>query len=230
MQNIRPNFSRLIAFAIFGVLLVSSVGCSNSSGPPTSTFTVPKAGSTFIFYSYRIDTAGAIIANTEVSDTDIVIASGSTYQGRTNVNRFHTNKGGSDIFLNYETNGDISYYEDNSGKPGTRSGWITIPLGRKGKSSFISFDSTIESGLREQETASWTYTGDATVTFSNHDFHTQTFDTELDRLNGTHDPIQNYWFAPEIGFYVKESQQPGLSWNGTRVNGDNSELVSYVLK
>jgi hypothetical protein len=230
MQNIRPNFSRLIAFAIFGFLIASSLGCSNSSGPPTtSTVTVPKVGSTFVLYKYELDSTGAKISGTEKYDTVKVIASGITYQGKTNVNHFHSSQN-YEIFLNYESNGDISGYIDHYGSPGYRSGWGTLPLVGKGKNTIVTFDTTYANGSQERVTTSYTYTGEETVTLLNHDFRTQTLNFEESLQNGAHGPIEKDWVSSELGYLVKSRTPFGLSRYGTNNNGYYTELVSYVLK
>ena len=229
----------LVALFTFGVFMA---GCkSNSTGPgptgSTTTVTRPGVGSTFVFHYQEFDTLGHSIASKEEWDTDVVIASGISFEGKTNVVKFRF---GNSItpntgvaYLNYEANGDISSYIDAEGKAGYRSGWETIPLGSKTTTSFVSYDSSyvVANGslYHGVQTDIYNYTGEQTVPEAGTTLDALAFSFEPVQQDGYKDYSSSAWWAPSIGWAIKETD----SFTLPDANGAKSEewdLVSYSLK
>src|SRR5207253_2544034 len=62
-------------------------------------------------------------------------------------------------FVNYKSNGDVSFFQGDSGNAGNRSGWFTLPLISKGIQSFTEFDTVID-GERQTNIESWRHAGE----------------------------------------------------------------------
>src|ERR1051325_1480073 len=132
---------------LLSLLAIIFASCNSSTSPSsgiTSGPTVrPGVGSMFVTKRQEFDTLDRIIF--AGYDTIFVIASGISYAGKNNVVQFRS---GSDVtdggigYANYETNGDMAFYNDAKGRPGSRSGWITVPIISKGSSSLVVQDST----------------------------------------------------------------------------------------
>ena len=151
-------------------------GCKSNStdNNPSNAISSARTGSTFIYHNYYIDTLGAKITNdpntAESIDTVTVLATGISYQGKTNVTNFYNSgpdKGS--YFLNYEASGDISLYGEPrvSGVFTLHGGWVTLPLAGLSSSTFVLADTVVkENGKpdhRRYETETDTYIGNDNI-------------------------------------------------------------------
>jgi hypothetical protein len=230
----KPTAARINIVIIVLSASLSIFGCSNNSttsAPPT-TLTVPKAGSMFVVHAYNIDSSSRMIDSTQYYDTLSVIATGISYKGKTNVMQLRTPTSGRDIYQNFESNGDISRYDPGSVSPGALSGWVTYPVGSKGKTMFNTYDTTIL-GHEYVQTLTLTYMSDGDRSLVGHNFYVVGVREDLAGYgtpDGTVSGPETLWFAPEIGQYVGSDMPPYRLTNGLWNNGYHAELNFYQLK
>jgi hypothetical protein len=230
---VKQSLFRIELFvAIFAFFCITGCSNTNSTSAPPTTLTVPNTGSMFVMNNYEIDSSSRMIGSTQYYDTIIVIATGMTYMGKTNVMQLQTPTSRHNLYRNFESNGDISTYYPGNGKPGDQPGWVTYPVGSKGKTTFNTFDTTVF-GTREVQTLTLTYTNSTTRTLAGHNFY---IDGIQDNLSGAGTPDgttygpDTMWFAPEIGQHVGSDRPPYHLTNGKWNNGYHSELSFYLLK
>ena len=119
-----------LRFLIFGLVSFTAfvAGCKSSTGPnsnPSIAVTRPGVGSTFLYHDQAFDSLGRSVLVYDRWDTIVIVSSGISYQGKSNVVSFKTttyHKKDNSIstlvgYLNYESNGDISHYIAPDGYP-----------------------------------------------------------------------------------------------------------------
>lgn len=222
----------ILSALLFVSLFVA--GCTNGSSPgaPPTTLTVPGIGSMFVVNHYEIDSSSKMIGSTQYYDTVIVIATGLTYMGKSNVMQLRTPTSGHTLYNSFEPDADISKIYPLSGNPGSQSGWVTFPIASKGKTEFNTVDTTIF-GQHEVQTLTLTYAGNTTRTLAGHNFYVVGILYNLSGYltpDGTTYGQDTMWFAPEIGQYVGTDRSPYLRGNGKWTNGYHAELSFYQLK
>ena len=221
-----------ISFVASFLFFAALAGCSsNTTGPGSNTsagsVTRPGVGSQYIRYNQFFDTAGHSLPALAAYDTLYVIASGISYQGKTNVVEFRY---GSEptraliFYVNYESNGDIASYVDGQGSPGKRSGWEVLPLASKGTTSFTTYDSSGVSSVTRL-----TYAGEQHISEAGKTLDALVFDYQsLNSSPGGGSEVDaTDYFSPSIGYYSKVVEYYS---EPAAVVGGTSDLVSYTLK
>ena len=115
----------LVLFLSFVIYACSPETTSNTNVITIDSTVKPKVGS---YYNYTKNYYDSLNINKGIVDIfDSVIASGLSYKGKTNVIKVvSSNKNGKDTnYYNFESNGNISFYEDNTLD---YQEWITYPL------------------------------------------------------------------------------------------------------
>lgn len=218
------------------LLAIGALGCKNSTDPNTPLLATHAAGtgSSFTYQSWEVDTAtGQPVSGSTRTATYHVIASGISQQGKTNVSQFVIDTDISHpLFVNYESNGDISVFVQSGGYPGDKNVWETIPIASKGSQSYTTFDSVYSDGTRYTSADNFTYGGQETVTLAGHTFNAVKI-AVTQSLNpppsyGT-SPGETIWFAPETGWIIKEDQ-PVYTSVTYKERGYHLELSSYTIK
>lgn len=184
--------SILTAFAL-SACKSGTTGPGNSGTP----LTVPKAGSVFVYDTYRLDSTGLKSGN-EVLITDSILATGVLYKGKSNTTKDSMYTGNTD-FESYESNGDISFYDRSGdwpghalGYPGYRSGWITVPLVSHGTTTFKDQDTT-QVGHYYSRTESYTYLDDEDLTLSGHTYQAAKFTHQRFDQDHVNDLYETVW-------------------------------------
>ncbi|GEM_PF-3305485 len=214
--------------------MIGGAGCkSNSSSPNgggTTTLTIPGVGSVFVYDDYQTDTlTGAKIPSTEKFDTTTVIATHISFAGKTNVTQFRENAGGLNVsYMSYEPNGDVSFYVNSSGSPGSRSGWLTVPLASKGQQSFTEFD-TINGGVHSMTVETLTYTGATTLTLAGNTFSAYTFNDQVLHNSSITYNNSTDWFDAATGM-VLQVDEPIIQPYGYKDRGSHFALISYSIR
>ena len=228
---------------LFLFLAAFLVSCKSSNPvSPGSSFTQPKAGSSFTFDEYSTDTTtGLPIPGTRDTSVQTFVQTGMSYKGKINVSEVVsvTSSSRDTFYLNFESNGDISEYE-----PGLSANfnWFTIPIGSKTTSLLISEDTTISfGGITEhtKSTVTISYVDDETMTVKGQSLSvtklqllavsTQTV-TPPGTTTTTTD-ISFAYFAPSLG-YLTKSETPVSTdpTSGTKSQGRLSILFDYTEK
>ena len=203
-------------------------GCSDKVGPPTgpgsTSVTVPKTGSVFIYKAWELDSNGVQVPGTVIFDTERVLATGLQYEGKSNVSEMISQ--GKPVYISYESNGDISIFYQGGSSAGSRSGWQTMPVASKSPTTMTEFDTTYPNGSIDRHDLTITYTGESNVNLAG-----QTFDALSFQIEDVFTPSSEYnstetdWFAPGIGWDIKSHSDYQHHQNGEEV-----ELQSYTLK
>lgn len=224
---------KILSTAFLGCVLLVTAGCSNSassnstSSEPTVSFTPAKTGSTFLLLSYQFDSTGAEIPSSQEDASLTVLGSGMSYMGKTNVSEF-VNQDGDITYFSFESNGDISIYQDSHGQPGRKSGWDRLPIISKGQTSFTEFDTTYD-GQHDVVKHTIAYAGEETISILGKSFHAYKVTYDHIQSDGEHDPLETNWIVPELSVLVKDTSPPGIVY-GFTVNGRKVELIDYTLK
>ena len=118
-----------VASLCFAICLGGCSSPSTSTVNPGSNAVSPGVGSSFTYNLVGMDTLHAIVSDNFLRG-DTVLAVGLTMFGKTNVTQFTPN--GFYEFVNYEPNGDISYFHKMTSQDDS-SRWITVPLASEGQ-------------------------------------------------------------------------------------------------
>ena len=192
---------QIVLFAILAIVF-SSCNSSTSSNPSGGTTIRPGVGSKFVIHQQTFDTSNRVIDDR--IDTVSVIASGTSFAGKTNVVTFKRSNYIS--YGNYEANGDMSTYIDGQGAAGEKSGWLLVPIVSKGTASMVVWDTTyISNGttVHYTGTTSYTFAGEQTITAAGENFVTERMNTTETYSSGSPNYNEIDYLAPRIGYIVK---------------------------
>ncbi|MBK9246988.1 MAG: hypothetical protein IPM69_02475 [Ignavibacteria bacterium] len=226
------------------VLLVILLGaCSKDStpvGPDSLSYSPPKAGSTFRFYSYATDTTNSLpIEFSRDTTIHTFLQIGMNFAGKTNVSKIsQTSRNHSDsTYLNFETNGDISIY---SILGNGRTAWVTVPIGSKTTTSMVATDTiTIVSGdsIRNKFSSEFSYIGTENLTINGKTLNviklklTSIQSETKVGVTTTKTMDVFFYFAPTIGYYAKTDQPVQVPpWDDVKYEGNIEILLDYILK
>lgn len=148
------RFSSLVAIVALAGWLAS---CSSSSTPADNTVTTvtPKAGTTYTYHVHSKDsTDGSPAVVKDGDSTSLVLYSGGSYAGRTNVIALLNDTGqttSDTTFYILEPDGDVSVYLGKIGAQGftliNPNPWLRLPFGsKKTNDTLITVDTTINYG------------------------------------------------------------------------------------
>lgn len=223
-----------MAVAIVSCALAS---CSktNPVSPNDIGLITPKAGSSYTFNSVSISGGTTVEKDGEMT---VVMESGLSYGGRGNVVKMMTNFKDIDYF-SYESNGDMDYlFHLTFSGTTVDSMWVTFPIGSRGSVASPAYD-RVFNGQRMQSGGTITYLGAAQLTVPAGTFQTQMleFRTTSGFGNAGEPPVEEsrfvdtVWFAPAIGYHVKESGIQTRTTGGTSTNYYSMAMLqSYTLK
>ncbi len=129
---------------IFAVMVMISVSCDTVITETPIVMVVPNVGSTYTYETYSPDSlTGAPIDSTRDTFTFTVRQKGISRHGKTNVSLLEIEVGEADIdslYLNYESNGDLSIEVDTS----NQGKWFTLPISSREPRSLVVYDHTYE--------------------------------------------------------------------------------------
>jgi hypothetical protein len=241
---------RYITFSLFLAAFLSS--CNNKdnpAGPNSSTQVQPKAGSSFPFDEYDIDTiTGKPVASTRDTSVQTFVQIGMSYLGKTNVSKVVSVTGFSrdTQYLNFESNGDVSALfqvtQTGGGQvSGTPQGWFTIPTGTKTSNSGVLTDTTFAPFPGYLENSKTTLTSsfidDETTTVKGQSISTTKIQhslTDVETItppgtSNTYSTISFSYFATSLG-YLTKTDNPATTTNGTKAAEHVSILIDYTEK
>ncbi len=168
---------------------------STSTNPAVPVHPVsPAVGSSFLYYSVRLDSIGDMIAvDSSTLYGDTVLAVGISQFGKTNVTQFTPNF----LFqyVNYEANGNISYYKTPAA--GQTGEWIAVPMDSMGTYASMNPDPT---------TSTWyTYTGPDEMNLAGRLFNAESFDIYSGlTLKGIQGIAVKEWYDTATGILLEQ--------------------------
>ena len=226
---------------LFVVVSLTLAACSSNTTNPSSTVTVvqPKAGSTFTHEEYDIDTTtGTPIPASKATYTYTFTRVGISLYDETNVSELTNADDPTDspIYLNYESNGDVSLFtpiSETSGK------WLLLPISSKTTTTITVMDTTIDFlgvSMQMKSTMTTSYVGTENITVKGQSISavkikqaTKFFVT----IGGTTDESSTeatFSFAPSLGFLAKaETPVTTDPTSGSKYQGSLSTLIDYNL-
>jgi hypothetical protein len=224
---------RIFSAVLFVVLLASCKQASNSD-PTVGMWTISGAGTVLMYQSTQQG------SNVLGYDTMTILNTGQSIGGKTNV--FYLGSMGRPGYLFYdiEANGDISMADTTvPGLPGSLPTlpWLTFPSGSHVPIFDPSLD-TLEGAYRYTDTSVRTFIGIENITVPAGSFSTihvretdRNFVTRTDSLNPSIDStIENmdFWFAPSLGFYVKQTYNLLNTDGYDRITQSEVDLIKYI--
>ncbi|MEO5930708.1 MAG: hypothetical protein ABIR47_12300 [Candidatus Kapaibacterium sp.] len=248
-------FNRIIAgLTVASAITLSALvgGCTDTPASPSgnsTTITPAKQGSTFTSYEYSKDSLGQVEQGSQDTVVSTIAKTGLTIGGKSDVNMMIGVKksGETDTtYFRYESNGDLSLYFDasdsSSDTPPIQAAWIALPFASKTPMNVTlvdtaTSDSTLGAG-RFTVTSSAVQTGTENITVGSETLSAEKVQWKFDisskfGLFGLAQSVTStMWFAPKIGFIVKQEQITSAGIPGfLSVSGSSYQnLVSYSLK
>ncbi len=227
---------KITYFSLFLVGIIAFAGCKSSSTSPngSTAIVIPNAGSYFVSVNLQYDSTGALVE----SDTSVetFLQTGLSIHGKTNVVEVVDSSDGSvtdTTYYHYESNGDVSAYENNFG--GSLE-WATYPFGSQ-QSQQLSGDTT-EQGISESYAFTISGAGAGSISIAGKEFTTEKITVNgkiIATIFGIPDTLSGNLgteaFAPSLGEIVDETT-PAERDLFTQALGTSSHefLISYVLK
>jgi hypothetical protein len=229
-------------YTILFAAVLAFDGCHSNSTSPSSGGNgfSPRVGSSFTFVSQSLDSNG----NIEIADTvmEIFEEVGVPFDGKTNASQVVTWINGvpfDTLYQNYETNGDVSFYQyGNSSFPGINS-WVVYPFGSQHPTTVIG--SGNKNGKFAQSVIDAIGTGQGTDSLLGKNYSTQkvaVWDTVIETimpgnqsyLDTTIESPSTYSFAPQLGNII-DILSPSTRNSDGKLNGSFHEfLINYTLK
>lgn len=225
----------------FATLLVSLAivvaACTTSTTPDNATTTsMPRVGSTYTFETYDTDTNGAVVAGSEKTHTDSVVASGIVFDDET------------DVWVVKGSNTDSSFYSVDKYNDIVVRGsswdawydqvWIRMPITSGVSSNLFNIDRDNVNGVVVETTRriASERVSEEQVTISGTQVRTVKIKITVSRVvtqNGTvvsdYSTFHYYWFAPSLGVTVR-IETPSQIIFGKKLKGAIEMLKSYTLK
>ena len=225
----------------FAALLLSlaivAASCTTSTTPDnTSTTSIPRVGSTYAFESYDTDTNGAVVAGSDTTHVDAVVASGIVFDDER------------DVWVVKGSNSDSSFYSVDMYNDVIIRGsswdawfdqvWIRMPITSGVSSNVFNTDRATINGIVVETTRRITSerVSEEQVTVSGAQIRTFKVKITVSRVvtqNGAvvsdYSTFHYYWFAPSLGVTVR-IETPSQIIFGKKMNGAIEMLKSYTLK
>lgn len=225
----------------FAALLLSlaivAASCTTSTTPDnTITTSMPRVGSTYTFESYDTDTNGAVVAGSDTTHVDAVVASGIVFDDER------------DVWVVKGSNSDSSFYSVDKYNDVIIRGsswdawfdqvWIRMPITSGVSSNVFNTDRATINGIVVETTRRITSerVSEEQVTVSGTQIRTFKVKITVSRVvtqNGTvvsdYSTFHYYWFAPSLGVTVR-IETPSQIIFGKKMNGAIEMLKSYTLK
>lgn len=206
----------------------------------------PRAGSTFTYTTYAVDSTGAQAGGSSLVAAQIVSTT-EKYQGRDSV--VEILEGSDTTYHYYEANGDIAVYNkglafDTSGRM-SGAGWIDLPFASHTTGNAVLTDSehvyidvngvAVSGMLVQHGTASYISSEEITVGSEKLTGEKVVLDltVSLDILSQTFTAhaINTYWYSQKLGYLIKEDSRTTSNFpNQDPFKGGVSVLNSYNVK
>jgi len=202
----------------------------------SKSLTQPKAGSTFTYDQYYIDTtSGTPIAATRDTTTETIVQTGMSYLGKTNVSKvLTTTKHGIDTsYINYESNGDFSISAAALRK------WFTMPCGSKSTSTTTT-DTTMTYGsvsIKLKMVLTTSFASKETLSVKGHSMDVlklKQYSVNTMTNSGSESTTimdMSVYYSPSLGIIIKDgwpvSADPAT---GAKSPGRMNILIDYNLK
>jgi hypothetical protein len=208
------------SLAVLAITAFCFAGCSSDStspAPPIHSVS-PGVGSSFLYYALTIDSTGKVAVDMDTLYGDTVLAVGISQYGKTNVTQYSPNF----LFqyVNYETNGNISYYDSAAGQTGQ---WITVPM-----------DSMGTFGSLDPNTADSTWysaTGVAPLTLNDLQFNAESFDIYSGPAAlGIQGVSGIEWFDTTTGVLLEQNTLAVRDSAGQFGTGKGFEIAKFTVK
>jgi hypothetical protein len=213
-----------------GAFCVILSGCASSTDPtPSTTVKPPAANSQFYFTGGGVDSTGALIASSVFSDTVVVVSTGQTFAGRSNVLVTKLTNSAPLYYDNYESNGDVALYVDEGSGPGKHPGWLVLPNASKTTQSLTYFDTT-EGSAHITKTQTATYQGTENVTLNGKTWTAAKVLVTTTFSAGNSPAPQTYWVVPELSGVIKIVTPFSHDASGASHNGFQLTMTGYQLK
>jgi hypothetical protein len=197
---------------------------------------MPRVGSTYTYESYDTDTNGAVIAGSDSTHVDAVVASGVVFDDE------------SDVWVVKGSNSDSSFYSVDKYNDVIIRGsswdawfdqvWIRMPITSGVSSNVFNTDRATINGIVVETTRRITSErlSEEQVTVSGTQIRTFKVKITVSRVvtqNGAvvsdYSTFHYYWFAPSLGVTVR-IETPSQIIFGKKMNGAIEMLKSYTLK
>ena len=218
-------------------LAIVAASCTTSTTPDnTITTSMPRVGSTYTFESYDTDTNGAVVAGSDTTHVDAVVASGIVFDDER------------DVWVVKGSNSDSSFYSVDMYNDVIIRGsswdawfdqvWIRMPITSGVSSNVFNTDRATMNGIVVETTRRITSerVSEEQVTVSGTQIRTFKVKITVSRVvtqNGTvvsdYSTFHYYWFAPSLGVTVR-IETPSQIIFGKKMNGAIEMLKSYTLK
>ncbi len=206
----RTNRPFLFAALVFAASLSA---CNSNSTSPNGSGNPPPVPSPGSYSIFRVTTT----SGNSWLDTFYVLNTGLSFAGKSNVMEYRVNQGPVGHY-NYEANGDISHYFDESNKVGGHSGWLRLPIAGGARDSLTTTDTVLSSGVHNVTAVTASYLGAESVTVPAGTFNAVKMGYD-NYSNGVHSPTVLFWVSPGIPYYVRYSNTTS-----------SLEMISYVVK
>jgi hypothetical protein len=222
MQIFMKEYRRTLA--VFAIVCFYIGGCTSDStsvAPPPPVIPVsPRVGSSFLYYSITLDSVGTITSiDSAKLYGDTVLATGISQFGKTNVTQFTPNF----IFqyVNYETNGNISYYVNPAA--GQTGEWITVPIDSMGTHGSLDPNAA--------DSTWYSYTGIGALGLASQQFNAESFDiysgpTAL----GIQGVTAKEWYDTASGVLLEQNTLAVRDSAGQFGTGSGYEIAKFNLK
>jgi hypothetical protein len=218
-------------------LAIVAASCTTSTTPDnTITTSIPRVGSTYTYESYDTDTNGAVIAGSDSTHVDAVVASGVVFDDE------------SDVWVVKGSNSDSSFYSVDKYNDVIIRGsswdawfdqvWIRMPITSGVSSNVFNTDRATINGIVVETTRriASERLSEEQVTVSGTRIRTFKVKITVSRVvtqNGAvvsdYSTFHYYWFAPSLGVTVR-IETPSQIIFGKKMNGAIEMLKSYTLK
>jgi hypothetical protein len=221
MKNNMREFRQTLAVVL--AIAFCFVGCTSDSTSPTAIPVVPVSpgvGSSFLYYAVTIDSTGRITyIDMDTLYGDTVLATGISQFGKTNVTQFTPNF--LYQYVNYETNGDISYYVNPAaGQTGT---WITVPLDSIGTRASVDPNPDISTW--------YSYTGQESLSLASTQFISESFNVYSDTTAlGIQGIASIEWYDTTTGVLLEQNTLATRDSAGQFGTGSGYEIAKFNRK
>lgn len=224
---------------LYIILLFAVISCSedsNPSSPVANTFVQPKTGSTFTLEEADIDTVtGAKISVGMDTSVHTIAQTAMKYMGKENVSLITSSEDPFELrYINYEADSNISMYSIY----GFRGKWIEFPVKSKNTIITRSDTSNIKSGAGtiDSNSATVSFQGEEKINVKGKEIKVNKLRVDITKLSKvitsmdtssfTSSSVFYLYYAPSLGFIVKEER---TNYPTLKIRAVTS-LLDYQLK
>ena len=245
---VKQSFFATLFVLLGASLFLASCSEDDPSGLDSFSIKVPGIGSFFVFNDYdSID--GVKIDSTEQTVRADVLATGISFEGKSDVVQIREVEGGIDdttiVHLQYKANNDIDLwfdFEQDLDIEGIESGWVNLPFGTEQSQTIVLVDTT-ETDSTGAEIATLkieltnSYVGEGSVQVGSEQFSTRIVRTRIvsdinfgGLITANVDSYSDLHLSPDLGFVIRiERESTTEDSDGTEVVDGLRELLSYLV-